>query len=224
MRLLERFMDQIRESSMEDYVESIIAYFAAPTIVGIKCANLINLSRPRTFLDRLEPRESIVRTWDALGNALLGKFRLRGRVMSRRDDSALLLLYKERLLNRTLHNPEGRAVLAEYGYPTEADVGLHLSHLKKRFQEGFPHESGIFLDYPPEDVKGFIVNKGANSKACGYWKVYGDPARAEERFNAFRSAEESAVWDILRNAAERKKFSFRANRPFDAPRSARALS
>ena len=26
--------------------------------------------------------------------------------------------------------------------------------------EGFPHEIGLFLGYPPEDVLGFIENKG----------------------------------------------------------------
>ncbi len=36
----------------------------------------------------------------------------------------------------------------------------------------FPHEMGLFLGYPPEDVQGFMADKGKNSLCTGYWKVY----------------------------------------------------
>lgn len=52
--------------------------------------------------------------------------------------------------------------------------------------EVFPHEIGLFLGYPPEDVKGFIENKAQNYKIVGTWKVYGDEREAEKRFNRFR--------------------------------------
>ena len=45
-------------------------------------------------------------------------------------------------------------------------------------QEAFPHEIGLFLGYPPEDVEGFRRNKGQNYKLCGWWKVYGDAEEA----------------------------------------------
>lgn len=38
--------------------------------------------------------------------------------------------------------------------------------------EAFPHEIGLFLSYPPEDVRGFIEHKGHESKCEGCWKVY----------------------------------------------------
>ena len=42
----------------------------------------------------------------------------------------------------------------------------------------FPHEIGLFLGYPLEDVQGFIENCGKNYRLCGCWKVYGDPQAA----------------------------------------------
>lgn len=39
-------------------------------------------------------------------------------------------------------------------------------------QEDFPHEMGILLGYPVEDVEGFIINNGKNELYTGYWKVY----------------------------------------------------
>ena len=38
--------------------------------------------------------------------------------------------------------------------------------------EAFPHEIGLFLSYPPEDVRRFIEHKGHESKCEGCWKVY----------------------------------------------------
>ena len=38
----------------------------------------------------------------------------------------------------------------------------------------FPHEVGLFLSYPPEDVKGFINHRAGGFKCAGLWKVCGD--------------------------------------------------
>ena len=46
----------------------------------------------------------------------------------------------------------------------------------------FPHEVGLFLSYPPEDVLGFILNKAYNHKCIGCWKVYGDEQEAKKQF------------------------------------------
>ena len=65
-----------------------------------------------------------------------------------------------------------------------------IEHLKRRLAAGrgsFPHEIGIFLDYPLCDVRGFIENKAQNFKLVGTWKVYGDPEEAQLRFRRFRS-------------------------------------
>ena len=50
----------------------------------------------------------------------------------------------------------------------------------------FPHEIGVFLGYPLEDVEGFIQNGGRNYTCCGCWKSYGDPEKAEELFASYR--------------------------------------
>ena len=33
---------------------------------------------------------------------------------------------------------------------------------------------GLFLSYPPEDVKGFIDHRANDFKYAGLWKAYGD--------------------------------------------------
>ena len=50
----------------------------------------------------------------------------------------------------------------------------------------FPHEIGLFLSYPPEDVKGFVDNRARSYKCAGLWKVYSDEARARRLFTRFK--------------------------------------
>ena len=51
----------------------------------------------------------------------------------------------------------------------------------------FPHEVGLFLGYPPEDVRGFIENRASGFKLIGCWKVYGDVDAARKKFESFES-------------------------------------
>lgn len=54
----------------------------------------------------------------------------------------------------------------------------------------FPHEIGLFLGYPPEDVCGFIENRAGGYKCVGEWKVYGDADKAKEIFAKYRKCTE----------------------------------
>ena len=76
---------------------------------------------------------------------------------------------------------------SQLGYPCES-CGKCLAALTRKLRsgEGFPHEIGLFLSYPPEDVKGFIENHAANYKLSGLWKVYGDEKKAKELFAKYK--------------------------------------
>ena len=73
-----------------------------------------------------------------------------------------------------------------FGSAPDCDLAEH-HEFAARFAEGgcFPHESGIFLGYPLEDVCGFIANKGNHAKLCGEWKVYGDAHAAARTFHRY---------------------------------------
>ena len=67
-----------------------------------------------------------------------------------------------------------------------------LLHLMRRMRtpQGFPHEVGLFLGYPPEDVKGFIDHRANDFKCAGLWKVYGDEEKARSLFEKYRKCTE----------------------------------
>ena len=61
-----------------------------------------------------------------------------------------------------------------------------LETLGRRLNQGdFPHEVGLFLGYPPEDVEGFRLHRGRDYKLAGCWKVYSDVERARQCFRRY---------------------------------------
>ena len=72
----------------------------------------------------------------------------------------------------------------------EADCCIR--KLQERFFENdcFPHEVGLFLGYPLDDVTGFIEQKGKNYKCCGIWKVYGDEEQTRILFRKLKKCSE----------------------------------
>ena len=68
--------------------------------------------------------------------------------------------------------------------------------LKGDESKEFPHEVGLFLSYPPEDVKGFIDHRANGFKYAGLWKVYGDEEKARSLFAKYKKCTEiyCALW------------------------------
>ncbi len=97
--------------------------------------------------------------------------------------SALVYMYREDMLSQDMNNIKAKAILAQYGYE-DLTVTEALEMLSKRLStyDEFPHEIGLFLGYPPEDVEGFICNRGRNCNLCKYWKVYGNEDEALLKF------------------------------------------
>ena len=72
-------------------------------------------------------------------------------------------------------------------------IGLEYANRKtfKGDESGeFPHEVGLFLSYPPEDVKGFIDHRANDFKCAGLWKVYGDEEKARSLFAKYKKCTE----------------------------------
>lgn len=157
--------------------EELIIRSAAPTLAGLKTGSLF----PCRFASRQQLIDEIREV-----NGRLGRKGLRLLPLRVRDSDALLYLYRPQRLRRDLENGEVRAVLAEAGYD-DFRPGRCLPRLMERFRRDgeFPHEVGLFLGYPPEDVRGFIAHKGRNCKCVGCWKVYGDAEQARRRFEGY---------------------------------------
>ena len=115
---------------------------------------------------------------------------------------AVVYVYREQEVQQCLADPQAIVFLHTYGYES-TDVDACLNHLSQRVSlsaqgaESYPHEMGIFLGYPLEDVRGFILHEGKDSRYTGYWKVYGDVEQAKQTFQAYDNAKECAVVEFM---------------------------
>lgn len=160
--------------------EELLIRHCAPTLAGLKTSSL--------FGCRYESRSqflSDVREWN---NRLRSKG-LRVLPLQYRQDYGLIYLYRPDRLEKDLEDGDACRLLEDRGYDCVSPARC-LAHLMERLrsagQKDFPHEIGLFLGYPPEDVEGFIENRAQGCKCVGVWKVYGDEAKARACFDAYQ--------------------------------------
>ncbi len=156
--------------------EASLVRNCAPTLAGLKTASL--------FTCPYDSREELLESVRAL-NRRLGPKGLRCLPLRFSQRQALIYLYRPAMLRQDLSCAAAAALLRGRGYETDScQVCLCQLARRLRAQGEFPHEIGLFLGYPPEDVRGFIEQ--GPCKCVGCWKVYGDAAAAEKTFALYR--------------------------------------
>ena len=161
---------------MKEQLDRLLAAYCSPTLAGIKSASLVACDRA------LYPALSQhMREYRAA-------FQPRGycfEVVCACEKRCLLLVYHRQRLETQLVDARAERLLRQFGYPVGQSLRELLAHLRRRIAacDSFPHEIGLFLGYPVEDVEGFIEHRGRGCKLTGYWKVYGDAEAASKRFD-----------------------------------------
>ena len=165
---------------MERSLDEILVEQCAPTLAGIKPASLF-----RCRADGACPRAAVDR-W----RRELGPRGIEVRVLKTCPvtGACLVYLYRPAWMERLVEGAAVRSFLTGRGYDPAPGLEALLDQLAARFclEGDYPHEVGVFLGYPLEDVEGFIRHRGRGFTACGCWKVYGDPRAARLRFDRYR--------------------------------------
>ncbi len=158
--------------------EEAVILHGAPTLAGIKTGSLF-----RCEYESIEAMRTSLREWN---RRFSGKG-LRVIPLSFENNKALLYLHRPKRLSRDLSDGAACEILSDCGYCGGSPARC-LSCLARRIRsnEDFPHEIGLFLGYPPEDVRGFIEHRECDLKCVGCWKVYGDEAKVQKTFRLFR--------------------------------------
>ncbi|MGM9684470.1 MAG: DUF3793 family protein [Eubacteriales bacterium] len=158
--------------------EELLIRHCSPTLAGLKTGNMFTCS-----FENAESMKSDVRRL----NGLLVKKGLRVLPLRYRNNRALIYVYRPSRLCQDFQNDTACRLLKERGYESgtpERCIAQLIQRLGKK--DEFPHEIGLFLGYPPEDVCGFIENKAEGCKCIGCWKVYGDEAAAKKLFAKYK--------------------------------------
>ena len=162
--------------------EEMLIRYASPTLAGIKTGNLFSCP----CADRETLRNEVCRVNRSLrgkGLCLIPLRFFRGKV--------LLYLFRPEKLAKDLTGIGAAEILKKAGYRF-GRTGEMICQLRERFEQlsggktAFPHEIGLFLSYPAEDVQGFIENGACHFKCSGCWKVYGDVDSARRCFERYR--------------------------------------
>ena len=84
------------------------------------------------------------------------------------ENKALIYMYRPDRLQQDLKDETAGRILAQKGYPLD-NTSHCVAELARRLNYGseFPHEIGLFLGYPSEDVYGFIKEGSGNAKYVG---------------------------------------------------------
>ena len=163
-------------------VEKKMIEHCAPTLAGLKTANMFNY-RFSSMNELLGELQEI--------NEKLNRKGVFAEIIKTKESRALIYVYRKKRLEKDLQKHSVEELLLQYGYQN-CELEHCLVQLKKRLAEYdcFPHEIGVFLDYPLGDVIGFIEHGGKNCKCCGVWKVYSNECETQALFARYKKCTE----------------------------------
>ncbi|MGI6696109.1 MAG: DUF3793 family protein [Christensenellales bacterium] len=171
---------------MEESFERTFVHHTSATLKGHKAGSL--------FSYRPSCGEMFQQSLNKLDKALRRKG-VQICMMDRKGGSKQILVYRPKMIEAMLSEPKFQCFLCQLGYPVDKGHEANVAYLLMKMEKSrdFPHELGLFLGYPLEDVLGFIANKGKGYAFCGLWKVYAQPDKAKERFDLFQKCREHCL-------------------------------
>ena len=163
--------------------EKLVGNNCGVAIAGIKTANLVCIKSS----DYADVYGEIARLKEHLSGAGVVLH-----VLSDNGKRILLLVFRQKVMDERLAQKDVQKLLSKFGYPKTANSNELLAFLSTRFDDtcNFPHEIGVFLGYPLEDIVGFIACPHA-CKFSGLWKVYGDVDKATKLFDRYQKCQAS---------------------------------
>lgn len=173
---------KIVQKMNQKHVETKLAIQCAPLITGIKMSNLLIVSQAEA--------ENLPYTLRNTGLVFLK--------LSEMKDKVTFLVFRRQELRTYLEDSNVQEILLSCGYEDLSFRGI-LHTFMERYQayakdaKQFPHEMGLMLGYPVEDVEGFIIHNGRNFICSGYWKVYKDAPAKQELFRKYEEAQRDVI-------------------------------
>ncbi len=157
-------------------IKKALVEHCAPTLAGIKTGNIFSV---RTNLPGINDELRML-------NRILLKKGLH-LVTINMKDRTLIYLYRPEYLQKDLSDPDAKMILKEKGYPC-GDYRYCLKELIRHLKSDsdFPHEIGLFLGYPPSDVKKFMESPCEGVKCAGCWKAYSNEFEAKKTFERYK--------------------------------------
>lgn len=186
--LLEEYMNKIKIMDEREYLFGVILYSIAPTLAGHKPSSIITLSGDNGNLYSL---------WEKYGGSFWPDRSTDFYELKRTNDVISLLFYSKEKLVEVIYESKNLMFLYKLGYRADFSLEENLEVLKLRFEQECPHEIGIFLGIPLEDVISFIESPNQECLLSGYWKVYSNADYARQQFLNYDNDKNNIIRDVL---------------------------
>ena len=163
--------------NMCKHFDKLLAEYCAPTLLCEKPACLVTCLKQR-FPNGKDLVSEYNKAFHEKGWAL--------EILKETDTAYLVLVYHIDLLTKCISCKRQQEMLVQEGYADfSCDECLHC--LKQRLNrfDTFPHEIGVFLGYPVDDILAFKKHNGKNFTCSGYWKVYHNEEQAKQTFETY---------------------------------------
>jgi hypothetical protein len=181
---INKFAMIMKNAESKEYLFNLLTYSLAPTLLGLKCGTIVSLAKGNRGINK---------AWEKYSHEFLSCVKLSCYEINCLNDGYLLLFYDDKALSSFILKPECKQFLYSMGYRKRNNVIHYLNSLKSRFKCCIPHEMGLFLGIPLEDVEGFINSKGENYLYCGYWKVYSNLQHTMKLFNDYTMVKNKVI-------------------------------
>ena len=173
---------EIQKSEINTFYRQL-AINCAPTILGEKPASLFCIKNKPNVIKNFENQQPLIEK----------VFGVKTAVLRHSENHLIILLYDATWLMDLLNTYEVKQFLESMGYVLSDSLESILYQLSIKFKLGCPHEIGVFLGYPIQDVKAFLEPK-SECLLCGYWKVFSNVESAKRTFERYDKAKEFVMY------------------------------
>ena len=189
------FYNKLDSLQDKEYIETFLVYNLSLVIAGIKPAITVTIKKNN---------QKLYNSWNDFGSCFLDNIDLKFIELRESNDSIIAMIYDEYMLEKELSQKSHMEFLFNLGYPSNASISDYLNILKNRYEKYHcPHELGLFLGIPFEDVKDFMECTTKKCLLCGYWKVYNDSNKAKNIFNKYDKVKEYTMKNMLEGNSSR---------------------
>ncbi|MGL5415147.1 MAG: DUF3793 family protein [Clostridium sp.] len=174
-KILDFYID-LKNMNTRETLEKYLLFTLAPVISGDKPSSTITL--------KVEKEEYSI--WLDIKEEFLEASNLKEIPLRENEKAIIILIYNEENLLNCLNENRSKKFLESLGYNLDLGLENNLIRLIERYEEYHcPHELGIFLGIPLDDVQDFMECTNKKCLLCGYWKVFNDYEKSKSVFDRY---------------------------------------
>lgn len=186
------FYKKIGGMDTKESLEKYLLFTLSPVIGGLKPSSTITLS--------YDKKEYSI--WSNYKKEFLEILKLKEIVLRKGRKAEIILIYNEENLLNCINKKDNKEFLNKLGYDLTLTLEENLDILVYRYEKYHcPHELGVFLGIPIEDVIDFMECSDKKCLMCGYWKVFNNYNNAKDIFNKYDISKNIMIKSIEENKA-----------------------